>query len=645
MDEFDGKEVIDLAPQPLDVHVDQVRAGVKMVAPHAFAELGSGKDPAGVAYEQFEQRELARGEGNRLTAPFDRPLGGPDQEIAHAKETERLAARAADERPQARRQFIRGKRLRQVIVGAGVPAFFWKGLLAVGLFRADAEAFSNLRAPPSDWHRPGTSSAYVENVTSGYKQARLGELVLPVPSEWISTRAEGAAGFAGQGEGVRVRVLSLPARGADYALLAAAEREARTLAPSVSRSCCGASGPCRCRRAPPGSRNSGRAQAASPGMKATARPTFWPACCRAPARSPSSCYGRRAAPTAANGGRRCCKVCAGYDAIFPNDALRRPPCRPRRLVRGDALRPGVGDGLLAGISPAVWRAAFNDAPCDHRFFEVIERAMHRQFDQRYFVLENREETRIAVQPFFLVRQDLATGLPRRVRSLIDPWRKCWPHLLTARILMVGNPAGEGRFEDYVAERLGKTHRKSLRRKWRAISRQPPVTMALADVRAVIDDIFPLHLQVYARAKRTFEALTPEYLLGLQERMPDKVRCFVWRQRDKVVAFNLCLVHGETLYDLDVGFNYEVAFDLHLYFLTWRDVVDWCLRHGIRTYHGGPLNYDPKLHLRFELVPQDLYVRHAWRPLGPLLRLAARLLGPVPHEPLLKRFPNYPALFS
>lgn len=328
------------------------------------------------------------------------------------------------------------------------------------------------------------------------------------------------------------------------------------------------------------------------------------------------------------------------------------------------------------VSPAVWRSAFKDAPYDHRFFEVVEHAMRGQFEQQYFVLENRRDGRFAVQPFFMVRQDLTAGLPAHARRLLEPWRKRWPHLLTARILMVGNPAGEGRidgdqfwvpralcaalisftrrvgvtlmllkdfpaeyrpsfraftecgfvrmpglpsarlsldfsrFDDFVVRRLSRSYRKSLRRKWRAIARRPPVTMAVVDdARAIIDSIFQLHLQVYARAERRFEALTPDYLLDLQDRMPDKVRCFVWRHCGKVVAFNLCLVHGESLYDLDVGFDYEVALDLHLYFLTWRDVIEWCLREGIRIYHGGPLNYDPKLHLGFELVPQDLYIRH------------------------------------
>jgi hypothetical protein len=41
-------------------------------------------------------------------------------------------------------------------------------------------------------------------------------------------------------------------------------------------------------------------------------------------------------------------------------------------------------------------------------------------------------------------------------------------------------------------------------------------------------------------------------------MPDKTRFFVWRQNGRIAAFNLCLVHRQTLYDLGVGFDYSVA---------------------------------------------------------------------------------------
>jgi hypothetical protein len=89
----------------------------------------------------------------------------------------------------------------------------------------------------------------------------------------------------------------------------------------------------------------------------------------------------------------------------------------------------------------------------------------------------------------------------------------------------------------------------------------------------------------------------------------------------------------------MGLDYSVALDLSLYFVTWRDVVEWALRNGLKAYHTGPLNYDPKSHLKLRLVPLDLYARHNWAIFNPLFKLAIKYLEPTRHDPVLQRFPN------
>ena len=69
------------------------------------------------------------------------------------------------------------------------------------------------------------------------------------------------------------------------------------------------------------------------------------------------------------------------------------------------------------------------------------------------------------------------------------------------------------------------------------------------------------------------------------------------------------MHDGVIYDLDVGLDYKLALDLHLYFVTLRDILQWSVENGVTQYHTGPLNYDPKLHLHMRLAPQDLYARH------------------------------------
>jgi len=196
------------------------------------------------------------------------------------------------------------------------------------------------------------------------------------------------------------------------------------------------------------------------------------------------------------------------------------------------------------------------------------------------------------------------------------------------------------FEDFMQRRLGKVFRKNLRRKFRASAEagQPSMTVC-EDVSGIIGEIYPLYKQTLARAEFSFEELTPEFLARIGREMPDKVRFFIWRLDGKIIAFNFCLLHEGVLYDMDIGLDYSVAFDLHLYFLTWRDMLSWAIRNGVRTYYTAPLNYDPKLHLRLELAPLDLYVSHTSRLINPVFRMAMSFLQPVRHHPILRQFPN------
>lgn len=195
------------------------------------------------------------------------------------------------------------------------------------------------------------------------------------------------------------------------------------------------------------------------------------------------------------------------------------------------------------------------------------------------------------------------------------------------------------FDEYVAS-LGSATRKNLRRKFRATAQKAPIQCEmLTDVTSMVEEIYPLYLQVHARSKLHFEKLTPEYFCRLGREMPDRTRFFVWRQEGKAIAFSLCLIHNGTIYDEYLGLDYRVAYELNLYFYTLRDILTWALEQGLHSYCSSPLNYDPKLHLGCELVPLDLYVMHTGSLLNPLFRRALRFLQPTKHDPVLKQFAN------
>ena len=84
---------------------------------------------------------------------------------------------------------------------------------------------------------------------------------------------------------------------------------------------------------------------------------------------------------------------------------------------------------------------------NHRFYELVEDTIQQGFDYRYFAIKGRDGEVLAIQPFFILDQDLLAGITPKIQ------RVC--HVLsdasgrastTARTLMVGCAVGEGRLD-------------------------------------------------------------------------------------------------------------------------------------------------------------------------------------------------------
>src|SRR5436190_24179547 len=66
-----AERAVDLVPQVGDVDADDVRVAVERVVPHVPEEPGPAQGLGRVAHEVLEQRELPRGELDRLIAAAD----------------------------------------------------------------------------------------------------------------------------------------------------------------------------------------------------------------------------------------------------------------------------------------------------------------------------------------------------------------------------------------------------------------------------------------------------------------------------------------------------------------------------------------------------------------------------------------------
>jgi Peptidogalycan biosysnthesis/recognition len=363
-----------------------------------------------------------------------------------------------------------------------------------------------------------------------------------------------------------------------------------------------------------------------------------------------------------------------------------------------------------------WPHAFASERKDHRYYEIVEDTIFQGFDYRYFAIKDPRGEVCAVQPFFILDQDLLAGATTKIGKLIEFIRTIWPRFMRLRVLMVGCAAGEGHLDDpsiipadlqaqllalaivkearamnvslvvlkefpakyrdilqcflrcgftrvpslpmtklnidyssfaeYMNKALNSATRTKLRKKFRAAAQASAIEMSVVkDIAPIVDEIYPLYLQVYERSKLHFEKLSREYFCRLGRLMPDKVRFFVWRQNERVVAFTLCMIQQEAIYAEYIGLDYSVALDLHLYHYAVRDMITWSIANGYKWFRSSSLNYDPKLHLRHMLDPIDLYVRHVSKAKNVVLKLVLPLIEPTRYDKTLQKFPNYQELWA
>jgi len=368
---------------------------------------------------------------------------------------------------------------------------------------------------------------------------------------------------------------------------------------------------------------------------------------------------------------------------------------------------------FSGCAP--WTSTFTDQRKDYRYYEILDDTLRDQFEHRYFAIVDSKGQVRAIQPFFLVDQDILEGLGAERIYWISLVRRFYPRFLKLRALMVGCCAGEAHvaatetlpidivaetlsngiieqarslnaqlivlkefpccyrnilhcfvqcgfarapsmpmtmldigydsFEAYMAKALKSSSRKKLRKNLEATAGIADIRMSVTgDATSFVDEIYPLYLQVFDRSRMQFEKLTKDFFRQLGQRMSDKVRFFVWRRGNTMVAFSLCMVQGDSLYAEYVGFDYSVALDLHLYHYVVRDMISWAISKGYKWFRSSGLNYDPKLHMRHRLDPIDLYVRHTSAIQNAIFRLTLPWIVPARYDATLRLFPDYKELW-
>lgn len=191
-------------------------------------------------------------------------------------------------------------------------------------------------------------------------------------------------------------------------------------------------------------------------------------------------------------------------------------------------------------------------------------------------------------------------------------------------------------EDYLKTLSYKT-RYDLRHKFRKADHAAKIQFGMTahPDEATLADIYSLYLQVVYKHEIGFEVLPLDFFRNITKNMPGKASYFLWKMDGKLVAFSLSLISKDTLIGYYIGFDYALAYDYHLYFVKFRDILKWCIEHGIKRYETGYTSYEPKKRLKFDLVPLYLYVKLRNRVLRPAFNLLCLMLKFENFDPTLK----------
>jgi len=191
------------------------------------------------------------------------------------------------------------------------------------------------------------------------------------------------------------------------------------------------------------------------------------------------------------------------------------------------------------------------------------------------------------------------------------------------------------FEDYMA-RLSHATRKDLRRKFKKVGRLPEIAMEVADnASGVLGEIYDLYMQTFLKSSVKFEEVSRDFFTNISRHMPEHSKYFLWRVNGRLVAFNFCLVSEDTVMDEYIGLDYSVAYDYGLYFITFRDVINWCIANKITKYKSGAMTYEPKKRLKCSFIPCYVYIRHMNRFVNPLFKFMCAALRPENFDDVLK----------
>ena len=193
------------------------------------------------------------------------------------------------------------------------------------------------------------------------------------------------------------------------------------------------------------------------------------------------------------------------------------------------------------------------------------------------------------------------------------------------------------FEEYMTTLSGAS-RYDLRRKFKKVDGHVKFDFKIVNAlsEGELREVYKLYLEIVAKHDMGFELLPMDFFKRLPVNMPGRTKYFLWRIDGKLVMFLLGLVSKDMFIDYYVGLDYSVTHKYHLYFVKFRETLNWCIENKIKQYEMGITGYEPKRRLGFDFVPLYIYAKLRNRALRPAFNLICNFLKFENFDPALKK---------
>lgn len=172
--------------------------------------------------------------------------------------------------------------------------------------------------------------------------------------------------------------------------------------------------------------------------------------------------------------------------------------------------------------------------------------------------------------------------------------------------------------------LSAATRKDLRRKLKA--RQNVRIERRSDLGPYRERAMELYRQTRERSDWQFEDLTLAYFEGLLTGLPGRSFVTLYFVGDELLATNFLIRNERTLIDKFFCMDGEKGRSFNLYYLSWIDNVEYCLKEGLERYQSGQAYYKNKVRLGSRLGANSMFFRHVNLLTQRALRFAAPYLA-------------------